>query len=36
MGKKKIGHIKRKEGMFYYIDGKGDIYEMKPKRRKKK
>ena len=34
--KKKVGKIKRKKGMFYYIDGEGNIYEMEPKRRKRR
>lgn len=36
MGKgKKIGHVKRKQGTMCYVDKKGDVYEFKPKRRKK-
>ena len=34
--KRKVGKIKRKKGMFYYIDGEGNIYEMEPKKKKKK
>ena len=36
MGKKIVGHIKRKPKMFYYVDSKGNIIEMPPKRRKRK
>ncbi len=36
VSKKKVGTIKRKPGLFYYVDGGGNIMEMKPSRGKKK
>jgi len=34
--KKIIGRIKRKPKMFYYIDSKGNIIEMEPKRKRRR
>ena len=33
--RKKVGHVERKKGKMYFVDGKGDVMETSLKRKKK-